>query len=45
MYRYQNTVLGCYLLQGKEFMAGSYLYTLISNDREIDTKKMIIVGE
>lgn len=32
-------------INGREFSAGTYLYTLISNDKEIDTKKMIIVGQ
>jgi len=44
-YTINNTGAGQIEIQAKEFMAGSYLYTLISNDREIDTKKMIIVGE
>lgn len=32
-------------ISGKDFVPGTYLYTLIANEKELDSKKMIIVGE
>ncbi|MDZ4757539.1 MAG: tail fiber domain-containing protein [Bacteroidota bacterium] len=44
-YNINNAGNGSIEIQGKEFVPGTYLYTLLSNDKEVDTKKMIIIGE